>query len=289
MTESSDTTFMPTIQRDFPIGRPSAPPMIGCTPASTAQQDGPVRRARGRRHHRSSSSASTATATAARSRTSRRSRRHCRRHARTARSRSPRRCGTNIGAQPLERQIATPSRVSPTTFSARPMAAGRTTKAPMAISPSMSPNARSRSITTSATLLRIYPTRTSEEAAMGHCYHHALSSVKKWGGVAEDYLPLHQWFDEVESDHGRLSSSGSAASCRRHLHAGALLRRDDHHLDRARRSGAADRRTACDRGSRLHSELRRLGALHPARTLDGPSTTDPQTGRSLRGHTSGGA
>jgi hypothetical protein len=30
---------------------------------------------------------------------------------------------------------------------------------------------------------------------MGHCYHHALSSVKKWGGVAEDYLRLHQWFD----------------------------------------------------------------------------------------------
>jgi len=27
---------------------------------------------------------------------------------------------------------------------------------------------------------------------MGHCYHHALSSVKKWGGVPEDYLPLHQ-------------------------------------------------------------------------------------------------
>jgi len=30
---------------------------------------------------------------------------------------------------------------------------------------------------------------------MGHCYHHALSSVKKWGGAAGDYLPLHQWFD----------------------------------------------------------------------------------------------
>jgi hypothetical protein len=30
---------------------------------------------------------------------------------------------------------------------------------------------------------------------MGHCYHHALSSVRKWGGIAEDYLPLHQWFD----------------------------------------------------------------------------------------------
>jgi len=42
-----------------------------------------------------------------------------------------------------------------------------------------------------------------EEAAMGHCYHHALSSVRKWGGVAEDYLALHQWFDlskEITAD-----------------------------------------------------------------------------------------
>ena len=31
---------------------------------------------------------------------------------------------------------------------------------------------------------------------MGHCYHHALSSARKWGGAAEAYLPLHQWFDE---------------------------------------------------------------------------------------------
>jgi len=31
---------------------------------------------------------------------------------------------------------------------------------------------------------------------MGHCYHHALSSVRKWGGAPEEYLPLHQWFDE---------------------------------------------------------------------------------------------
>ena len=34
---------------------------------------------------------------------------------------------------------------------------------------------------------------------MGHCHHHALSSVKKWGGVVEDYLPLHQWFDESKA------------------------------------------------------------------------------------------
>ncbi|CUS46659.1 hypothetical protein MGWOODY_Smn421 [hydrothermal vent metagenome] len=37
---------------------------------------------------------------------------------------------------------------------------------------------------------------TEAELAMSHCYYHALSSVKRWGGEAEDYLPLHQWFDE---------------------------------------------------------------------------------------------
>jgi hypothetical protein len=31
---------------------------------------------------------------------------------------------------------------------------------------------------------------------MAHPYHHALSSVRKWGGVPEDYLDLHAWFDQ---------------------------------------------------------------------------------------------
>ncbi|MFA7440852.1 MAG: hypothetical protein WCZ66_07750 [Sphingomonadaceae bacterium] len=35
---------------------------------------------------------------------------------------------------------------------------------------------------------------------MGHCYHHALSSVRKWGGEPEDYLRLHQWFDEPSKE-----------------------------------------------------------------------------------------
>ena len=30
---------------------------------------------------------------------------------------------------------------------------------------------------------------------MGHPYHHALSSVRRWGGTPEEYLALHQWFD----------------------------------------------------------------------------------------------
>lgn len=34
---------------------------------------------------------------------------------------------------------------------------------------------------------------------MAHCYHHALSSAKKWGGTADDYLPLHQFFDQTKA------------------------------------------------------------------------------------------
>jgi hypothetical protein len=30
---------------------------------------------------------------------------------------------------------------------------------------------------------------------MAHPYHHALSSVRKWGGVVEDYQEIHNWFD----------------------------------------------------------------------------------------------
>ena len=30
---------------------------------------------------------------------------------------------------------------------------------------------------------------------MAHPYHHALSSVKKWGGTVDDYIDLHSWFD----------------------------------------------------------------------------------------------
>jgi hypothetical protein len=38
---------------------------------------------------------------------------------------------------------------------------------------------------------------------MAHPYHHALSSVRKWGGEVSDYLPLHSWFDQskaIEAD-----------------------------------------------------------------------------------------
>ncbi|MGH9771593.1 MAG: DUF6915 family protein [Candidatus Acidiferrales bacterium] len=31
---------------------------------------------------------------------------------------------------------------------------------------------------------------------MAHPIEHAKSSVRRFGGVPEDYLPIHQWFDE---------------------------------------------------------------------------------------------
>lgn len=34
---------------------------------------------------------------------------------------------------------------------------------------------------------------------MAHPHHHALSSVKKWGGSVADYLPIHNFFDESKA------------------------------------------------------------------------------------------
>lgn len=33
---------------------------------------------------------------------------------------------------------------------------------------------------------------------MAHPWHHALSSVKQFGGITEDYLHLHHWMDETK-------------------------------------------------------------------------------------------
>jgi hypothetical protein len=34
---------------------------------------------------------------------------------------------------------------------------------------------------------------------MAHPLIHAKSSVKKHGGIVENYLPIHQWFDETKA------------------------------------------------------------------------------------------
>lgn len=37
---------------------------------------------------------------------------------------------------------------------------------------------------------------------MAHPWHHAVSSARKHGGVPEDYLSVHEWFDESKAHHG---------------------------------------------------------------------------------------
>lgn len=34
---------------------------------------------------------------------------------------------------------------------------------------------------------------------MAHPFHHALSSVRKWGGATTDYQPIHDWFDATKA------------------------------------------------------------------------------------------
>jgi|ERR1035437_4011304 hypothetical protein len=34
---------------------------------------------------------------------------------------------------------------------------------------------------------------------MAHPYHHAISSARKWGGEPDEYVPIHEWFDESKS------------------------------------------------------------------------------------------
>lgn len=38
----------------------------------------------------------------------------------------------------------------------------------------------------------------NEKGANMTPYHHALSSAKRFGGAAEDYIEIHNWFDETK-------------------------------------------------------------------------------------------
>ena len=33
---------------------------------------------------------------------------------------------------------------------------------------------------------------------MSHPYHHAVSTAKRYGGIPENYLAIHQWFDATK-------------------------------------------------------------------------------------------
>lgn len=46
-----------------------------------------------------------------------------------------------------------------------------------------------------------------------HPYHHALSSVRHYGGKVDDYLPLHNWFDASKAGFG----DARHRACRHHV------------------------------------------------------------------------
>ena len=37
---------------------------------------------------------------------------------------------------------------------------------------------------------------------MANPHHHAVSSQRKWGGTADDYIAIHHWFDESKAHFG---------------------------------------------------------------------------------------
>lgn len=37
---------------------------------------------------------------------------------------------------------------------------------------------------------------------MAASYHHAVSSASRWGGKPEDYMHIHEWFDETKNHFG---------------------------------------------------------------------------------------
>jgi hypothetical protein len=104
---------------------------------------------------------------------------------------------------------------------------------------------------------------------MAHPYHHALSSVRKWGGAVEDYIPIHDWFDESKKIIADFRHR-AASPCRGNFMAETIFGYTDHALDRPGDPGPLDRRAACPRGSRIHSVLRRLGEGDPPGAVDGP-------------------
>src|SRR5258707_13093242 len=47
--------------------------------------------------------------------------------------------------------------------------------------------------------LRITRPRRTRCSSMAHPLKHAQSSARKFGGRTDDYLPIHNWFDETKA------------------------------------------------------------------------------------------
>jgi hypothetical protein len=109
---------------------------------------------------------------------------------------------------------------------------------------------------------------------MAHPYHHALSSVKKWGGTVDDYLACHEFFDA-----SKLILADFRHRALRHHAEGIFLLEQVHGKTLTLSSGrviptrwVGEQHVREDLG--FHPELCRLGAVDPGRALDGPDPED---------------
>ena len=58
---------------------------------------------------------------------------------------------------------------------------------------------------------------------MAHPLKHAESSARKFGGKAEDYLPIHNWFDESKAFLADFRHRALTPSCGGHFPGGEAV------------------------------------------------------------------
>jgi hypothetical protein len=112
---------------------------------------------------------------------------------------------------------------------------------------------------------------------MAHPYHHALSSVRKWGGDVADYLPLHSWFDQskaIEADfrHRALRHHAEGIFMLETIFGPTLTLSTSKVIH-----DPLGRRAACQGRSWAHPVLCGLGEGDPPAAVDGPRP--PHRGR----------
>ena len=91
--------------------------------------------------------------------------------------------------------------------------------------------------------------------------------MRKWGGTTEDYIPIHDWFDQSKM----IVADFRHRALRHHAEGIFMLERflrdNDHALHRPGRAGAADRRTACPEKTSASSRASPTGSARSARNL----------------------
>jgi hypothetical protein len=103
---------------------------------------------------------------------------------------------------------------------------------------------------------------------MAHPLEHAKNSARRFGGVPDDYLPIHKWFDESKA----IMADVRHRTLRHHAEGIFLAERIFGIAIRdSEREGCArpiHRRAACSEGPRAHTQLSGLGSEDEVGTLD---------------------